>query len=102
MKRKVKIAKICLNVDGKHIELTLAQAQELKNVLNETFGEKVTEYIYPYMPSPTVIYPPGVRAYPGVPQQPQIWCGSSTGDGVMMNSANCSGSIENGAMSLTL
>ena len=45
---KVKVSKICLDVGGKKIELTLKQAQQLKDTLNDTFGEKVTEYIRPY------------------------------------------------------
>lgn len=48
MSKKVRIAKICLDIDGKKIELTLKQAQQLKDVLNETFGEEVTEYVYPH------------------------------------------------------
>lgn len=56
MSKRVKISKLCLQIDGKKIELTLKQAQELKDVLNDTFGEKVTEYIYPYRPYPYYPY----------------------------------------------
>ena len=41
-KPKVKVSKVCLQIDGTKIELTLKQAQELKDVLNDTFGEEVT------------------------------------------------------------
>ena len=43
---QVRIKKVCLEIGSKKIELTLKQAQELKDVLNETFGEEVTEYVY--------------------------------------------------------
>ena len=46
MSKQVKIKKLCLEIGSKKIELTLKQAQELKDVLNDTFGEEVTEYIY--------------------------------------------------------
>ncbi len=38
-KKQVRISKICLEIEGKKINLTLKQAQELKDVLNDTFGE---------------------------------------------------------------
>jgi len=67
MSKRVKVSKICLQIDGKKIELTMKQAQELKDVLNDTFGQTVTEYIYP-------------RPYWGHPywSYGQIACGTTT------------------------
>ena len=39
MSKQVKISKLCLEIGGKKIELTMKQAKELKGVLNDTFGE---------------------------------------------------------------
>jgi hypothetical protein len=46
--KKVAISRIEIDLGGKTIKLTLQQAQSLKNALNDTFGEKVTQYVYPY------------------------------------------------------
>ena len=39
MSKQVKISKLCLEIGGKKIELTMKQAKELKDVLNDAFGE---------------------------------------------------------------
>lgn len=41
MSKKVKINKICLELGDRVIELSLEQAQELRHLLNETFGSQV-------------------------------------------------------------
>jgi len=46
MTKKVKITKLCLDIGGKKIELTMKQAKELQEVLNASFGS--TEYINLY------------------------------------------------------
>ena len=57
---KVKISKLCIEIDGKKIELTMKQAKELSEVLNDTFGGpevvfrdrwySTYPYIAPYQP----------------------------------------------------
>ena len=42
MSKQVKISKLCLEIGGKKIELTMKQAKELKDVLNDTFGGEDT------------------------------------------------------------
>lgn len=63
MKDKVEVSKIVLGIDGKKIELSLEQARELSQLLNNLFGEQVkiiSPITYPiYIPYPT--YP---RRYP--------------------------------------
>jgi hypothetical protein len=53
---KVKISKLCIDIDGKRIELTMKQAKELSEVLNDTFGNDQTVFIdrwrYPSYPYP--------------------------------------------------
>lgn len=53
-RNKVNISKISLEIDGKVIELTLQQAKQLKDILNDTFGVERTiyrdNYIYPTRP----------------------------------------------------
>jgi hypothetical protein len=46
MSKRVKIAKLCLEIDGKKIDLTLKQAKELKEVLNETLGEETVRHVH--------------------------------------------------------
>jgi hypothetical protein len=41
MSKEVKIKKLILELSGKDVELTLAQAKELQAALNELFEEKV-------------------------------------------------------------
>jgi len=97
---KVKIAKICLEIDGKKIELTLKQAQQLKDVLNDTFGETVTEYIYPYHAYPYSTTTFTTTTQPTV-TRPQIWC--NAGDTYAMSAANISGELNSsGTMTLAL
>ena len=40
----IKISKVCLDIDGKRIELTMKQAKKLNEVLNDTFGS--TEVVF--------------------------------------------------------
>ncbi len=54
MSKRVKIGKLTLEIDGKVIDLTIDQAMELRDLLNDTFGG-----------DPTVVVPPVViREHP--------------------------------------
>lgn len=44
---KTAIKKLVIELDGKDVELTMAQAKELHAALNEIFEEKVREVAYP-------------------------------------------------------
>ena len=44
-KKKIKLSKIVLDIEGKKVELTLKQAQLLQELLNDTFGDDRVEYI---------------------------------------------------------
>ena len=46
MSKQAKISKLCLEIGGKKIELTLKQAKELKDVLNDTFGEETVRHVH--------------------------------------------------------
>ena len=54
MSKQVKIAKLCLEIGGKKIELTMKQARELKDVLNDSLGHETVKHVhhdywrYPY------------------------------------------------------
>ena len=82
MSKQVKISKLCLEIGGKKIELTMKQAKELKDVLVDTFGGE-----------DTIIYRDRWR-YPNTyPIYPNTWyttCGKETGaaiGGNVMNAA---------------
>lgn len=47
-RNKVRVSKICLDIEGKTIELSLKQAQKLRDLLNETFGEETVTYVDRY------------------------------------------------------
>lgn len=49
MKNKVEISKINIKIGDKEIPLTLEEAQELRQILDETFGQKMVVY-----PSPPI------------------------------------------------
>jgi hypothetical protein len=60
VKNKVKISKINIKIGDKEIPLTLEEAQELRQILDDTFGQKTVFY-----PStPVIIERPYVRPYP--------------------------------------
>lgn len=50
MSKKVKISKIQINIGEKTLELSLKEAEELREILNETFGKTVS-----INPIPTII-----------------------------------------------
>ena len=45
MSEKVQVSKIVVKMGDKEVELSLAEAKELQELLNETFGTKETVYI---------------------------------------------------------
>lgn len=57
MSEKVEIKKILIKIGKKEIELSLAEAQELKQILDETFGTKVVEVHYDRWTPIYVSYP---------------------------------------------
>ena len=59
-KSKVEISKVSVKIGEQAIELTLEQAKELRDILNDTFGEKVV--VRPY--SPIIIDRPYPYVYP--------------------------------------
>ena len=71
MSKQVKIAKLCLEIGGKKIELTMKQARELKDVLNDSLGHETVKHVhhdywrYPYTTFATsgTILNAGVAAY---------------------------------------
>lgn len=85
-KKKVKISKVEINIGDKTIELSLKEAEELREILNETFGKTTV-----INPSPTIIREP-VYA----PRYPNYWTVSNissttavskTSNGVLSNSS---------------
>lgn len=58
-KDKIEVLKVVLKLDGKNVELTIKQAMELKELLNNTFPDKEIKYIpsYPYYPPIYINYP---------------------------------------------
>lgn len=71
MKNKVRISKINIKIGDKEISLSLDEAQELRQILDETFGKRV---IYPYQP--LIIERPVVRPWQWW-ESPTITCGTS-------------------------
>lgn len=69
---KTVIKKLVIELDGKDVELTMAQARELKAALDEIFGEKVREV---HIPSPYPIYP---RPFRWPWREPYYLCSSGT------------------------
>lgn len=58
----VKVEKFIFDLDGRKLEFTEEECMELKNKLNELFGQPMTPYI-PYIPPLT---------YPTTPDHPVI------------------------------
>lgn len=61
MSEKVEVSKIVVKMGKKEVELSLAEAKELQELLNDTFGKKETVYI---PGSPIYIERPYIRPYP--------------------------------------
>lgn len=68
MQEKVEISKVTLKVGGKDIELTLDQARELKNVLEELFPNRGI----PFTPIQPILIEPSYIPRPW--QQWETWC----------------------------
>lgn len=84
MKNKVEISKINIQIGKKEIELSLEEAHELQQILNETFGKEKT-----------VFYP----SYPVIVERPvyprwnywTVTCGDSANAGTFTLSNNTAG-----------
>lgn len=63
---KTAIKKMVIELGGKDVELTMAQARELKEALDELFGEKVREIVRP-QPYPVP------EPYPVIPWRRPYW-----------------------------
>lgn len=50
--KSASVKKIIIELNGKDVELTMAQARELHSALSEIFGERVREVITPIYPRP--------------------------------------------------
>jgi len=81
--KEVTIDKIRLTLAGQEVELTLEQAKELKNVLEDLFPAQKIETIplpvpQPYLPPP--VSPIIIERWPETPwwQQPTIICESGS------------------------
>lgn len=73
---QIKVNKICLDLAGQKVELTLEQARELKDVLNSLFKSEIT-----YIPISPINYPPIQPPPIWADNQPfwerwQTWCDS--------------------------
>jgi len=53
MTKNVKVSNINIKIGKKEVTLTLEEAKELRELLNETFGDKETMYV----PNPYPVYP---------------------------------------------
>jgi hypothetical protein len=60
MSKKIEVKKIVIQLGDKEAELTIEQARELKDALNELLGLKETVYL---SPSPIVVDRPYTRPY---------------------------------------
>ncbi len=61
MSERVEVSKIVVRMGKKEFELSLAEAKELQELLNDTFGKKETVYI---PGSPIYIERPYIQPYP--------------------------------------
>lgn len=87
-KSEMKIEKISIKMGDKTVELTLEQAKELKDILNDTFPEPVVNQpaTFPY---PIYIE----RPYPYWKQWDTVWCG---------NTINSPDFVRNGTLTCSL
>lgn len=79
MSKKLKVTKIILESGNKKVELSLNEAKDLYDQLNELFGSKET-----YIPPQPIIIEPDRWRYPW---QDRTWC-STTGkapDAILMS-----------------
>lgn len=60
MNKKIEIKKVVIQIGDKEAELTIEQARELKDALNELLGKKETVYL---PSSPVIIERPYPRPY---------------------------------------
>ena len=88
MTKNVKVSNISIKIGKNKITLTLDEAKELKELLNETFGDKETVYI----PQPYPIYErPWRWEYWDVYYTPlQHWTYDNTSDNVNWSSSGSS------------
>ena len=100
MSKQVKISKLCLEIGGKKIELTMKQAKELSEVLNDTFGGKEVVFRdrwyqpYPYQP----FYSTCGGTITTTSANVDVYTSSAT---AIMDSAEWQGKIDAGMVTLT-
>lgn len=80
--KQTKIKKLVIELGGKDVELTLAQAKELQAALNELFEERVVQKVklvpQPFpVPDPYPIYPRPWRPYRPWHEPWITWSGES-------------------------
>lgn len=84
---KIKIENIELNLGGNKVKLSLGQARELKDILNELFKEVVVKE-KEYIPYPQPIYPVQpiyIEKEPYFPTNPWItWCSTTDGSDLVL------------------
>ena len=106
--KQVKISKLCLEIGGTKIELTMKQARELSEVLNDTFGKSETvfrdrwHYGYPY-PNQYWGSTTGTYSIPcgNITATTVTGANCATTDTVMMSSAEWQGKWDDGLITLT-
>lgn len=97
MSKQVKISKLCIEIDGKKIELTMKQAKELSEVLNDTFGGKEIVFRDRWYPG----YQPYYSTCGAITtSSTDVNCYNSTATAIM-DGATWQGKIDAGMITLT-
>ena len=81
--------KIILDIKGKKVKLTLEQARELYDSLDDIFGEE-DKVIHEHYKMPDWQYPPPVVTPPMWPEyDPIVWCYTDTNFEGTVGAASC-------------
>ena len=99
MSKQVKISKLCLEIGGKKIELTMKQAKELKDVLNDTFGGEDTIIYRDRWHQPYQYWQPNTWYASTNADIPAI--GGNTTDATVFKGAEWNGAISGNQVTLT-
>jgi len=109
--KKVKISKLVLEIGGKKIELSMKQAKELQEVLNDSFGD--TEVVFRDRWYSNYHYYPGLMGNTTTTISPaDVYCSTAIGGGSSnitdgnhglgsFQGASISGNITGNTMTLT-
>ncbi len=80
---KTEISKIVIKVGEKEFELSLKEAHELRNILNDTFPDEEIQLIQTTIPVPIYI------KSPDRPYRPfEIWCCSISGNTLCLSTSD--------------